>query len=174
MRRCHWILVVAAALGGCISRGNAENSIARHLTDDGLPTLGSGLLAQGLSLEGRHDRTLLKGAEAAAATAVITDLLKRTVREPRPNGGDRASFPSGHTSFAFAMATVLADGQPKLGPYWYVLAAGVGWSRVDLRKHHGWDVIAGALLGHFIAREVIKLNGHSSGLAGVALAHRAW
>jgi membrane-associated phospholipid phosphatase len=72
------------------------------------------------------------------------------------------------------MATVLADGQPKLGPYWYLLAAGVGWSRVDLRKHHGWDVIAGALLGHYVAQAVIRHNGHSSGSPGVPLLQKSW
>ena len=174
MRFSYCVLVVAAALGGCLAPGYAENSIARHLTDDGLPALGLGVLAEGLSGHGRQERVLLKGAEAVAVTAAITDLLKHTVRERRPNGADRASFPSGHTSIAFAMATVLADGQPKLGPYWYLLAAGVGWSRVDLRKHHGWDVIAAALLGHYIAQEVIKRNGHSSGSHDVTLLQKSW
>lgn len=62
---------------------------------------------------------------------------------------DSPSFPSGHTSGAFATATALSLKYPK----WYVVApafawAGyVGYSRMHTGVHYPSDVAAGALLG---------------------------
>jgi hypothetical protein len=59
------------------------------------------------------------------------------------------SFPSGHTSQAFAMATTLTLQYKK----WYVVvpaylwAGSVGYSRMYLGKHYPSDVLAGAALG---------------------------
>lgn len=59
------------------------------------------------------------------------------------------SFPSGHTSQAFAMATTLTMQYKK----WYVTvpaylwAGTVGYSRMYLGKHYPSDVLAGALVG---------------------------
>ncbi len=58
------------------------------------------------------------------------------------------SFPSGHTTTAFAMATfaVLAW-RGRLWWLWLLLAAGVGYSRIYLTHHYPADVLAGAMLG---------------------------
>ncbi len=59
------------------------------------------------------------------------------------------SFPSGHTSVAFAAATALTLEYPR----WYVAApcyfwaCSVGYSRMNLGVHYPSDVLAGALLG---------------------------
>lgn len=59
------------------------------------------------------------------------------------------SFPSGHTSMAFAMATSISLQYPK----WYVIAPaylyalGVGYSRMYLGVHYPSDVLVGAFLG---------------------------
>jgi membrane-associated phospholipid phosphatase len=59
------------------------------------------------------------------------------------------SFPSGHTSSAFAFATSISLAYPR----WYVIApsfawAGlVGYSRMHLGVHYPSDVLIGALLG---------------------------
>jgi membrane-associated phospholipid phosphatase len=154
--------------------GHAENTYARHLSNDALPTmalsLGSSDIAEGTVNNG----ILLTQAKAVGLTAAITVLLKRTVREPRPNGGDRASFPSGHTSAAFALATVMAKGQPRLAWLWYLRAATIGWSRVDLRAHHTHDVIAGAILGHFVASAVMKHCNHHDDLSQVSVFYKEW
>ena len=91
---------------------------------------------------------------------VTTTVLKNLVNRTRPadqypgevfvsNPSLGKSFPSGHTSQAFAMATTLTLQYKK----WYVTApaylwAGcVGYSRLYMGKHYPTDVLAGALLG---------------------------
>lgn len=62
---------------------------------------------------------------------------------------DTRSFPSGHSSTAFATATMLALTYPK----WYVAvpaytwAGLVGYSRIAVGVHYPSDVIVGALVG---------------------------
>lgn len=97
-------------------------------------------------------REARQGAKALAATALATGLLKLTVHEKRPDGSSEDSFPSGHTSEAFAMATVWSAYHPRQSLLAYTAAAAVGWSRVELRKHTWKDVMAGALLGYVIAK----------------------
>lgn len=58
-----------------------------------------------------------------------------------------ASFPSGHTASSFAAATALAAFYPRASALAYVLAAGVGVSRVHLGHHFPSDVGVGALIG---------------------------
>jgi membrane-associated phospholipid phosphatase len=81
-------------------------------------------------------------------TEGATEILKLTVRERRPDGSDYQSFPSGHASLSFAAAGYL---QKRYGWQWGLpataLAAFVGYSRVESRSHHWYDVVAGAALG---------------------------
>ena len=61
----------------------------------------------------------------------------------------QASFPSGHTSMSFAMATSLADDihRPWATVGLYGMATAVGWSRINDNRHWLTDVAAGALVG---------------------------
>lgn len=95
----------------------------------------------------------LQGAKAIVATCIATDILKNVVREKRPNRDDLTSFPSGHSSAAFAMATVIEDFQPKYKWPAYGIATAIAWSRVDMGAHRWRDVAGGALLGHWIAKQ---------------------
>lgn len=60
------------------------------------------------------------------------------------------SFPSGHTTIAFACATVLVGIAPRLAAPCFVLAAAIGFSRIYVGVHYPLDVIGGAALGVLI------------------------
>ncbi|MGI6294819.1 MAG: phosphatase PAP2 family protein [Armatimonadota bacterium] len=113
------------------------------------------VVAGGLALiSDKHE--FMQGAKAVGATCLATSILKRVVNEKRPNTDSLTSFPSGHTSTAFAMATVLAEYKPQYKWPAYTLASAIGFSRVEAGSHYWKDVAAGALLGHYIARHFTK------------------
>jgi hypothetical protein len=97
---------------------------------------------------------------AIGATVAVTDVLKELSGRERPDGSDDRSFPSGHTADAFAFATLanrnlesldfLGGARTPLQIGNTVLASGVGWARVEARKHYPSDVLFGAALGHFL------------------------
>lgn len=65
----------------------------------------------------------------------------------RMDDGRRHSFFSGHTSAAFATATVLGTCYPPVRPVAMILAAGCGVSRVAVQQHWTSDVYVGAMVG---------------------------
>ncbi len=96
-----------------------------------------------------HDWTGLKeGVFTAAATAGATLILKYSIKENRPDFSNTHSFPSGHSAVTFAAATYIGR---RYGWKWsipaYALSAYTAWGRVYGKKHHWWDVAAGAAIG---------------------------
>lgn len=101
-----------------------------------------------LTLVEKDWKGLLQGVETAAVTAAATLILKYSVKEWRPDHSNQHSFPSGHTAVSFATAAYLqrrygwAYGAPA-----YALSCYVGWGRIYSKKHHWYDVLAGAAIG---------------------------
>jgi membrane-associated phospholipid phosphatase len=95
-------------------------------------------------------------------TSAATGQIKRGTGRERPNGLNNSSFPSGHTSKAFAAAALTSknlDSLPissssaqtiRLGLY--TVACGTGLARVEANMHYLTDVMAGAALGNFLSR----------------------
>jgi membrane-associated phospholipid phosphatase len=131
-----------------------DNRFARAASDSIAPFLIVGEAA--LLSEGKQQA--VQGAKSLLYTTLETQLLKATVREKRPSGNSNGSFPSGHTSAAFAMATCLADYKPKLAIPAYAVATTIAWSRVELDAHRWTDVIAGAALGYYTAKHFTKTH----------------
>ena len=95
-----------------------------------------------------HDKNgLYQLTETGFIAVTGTMALKYGVNSERPNGGDH-SFPSGHTAVAFASAGYLhARYGWKTGLPFEILAATIGFARVQSKDHHWYDVVAGAAIG---------------------------
>ena len=138
------LLVCLAVLGYCAFQLRADSRIA---SDRALARLGSIIIVV-LSSWGLVG--LLKDAfavprpfEALPGVSTLIDM---------PSGW---SFPSGHTTMAFALATTVLllhhKHRPKREVWFivllYVVAIFVGFSRVYVGVHYPLDVLAGAVLG---------------------------
>ena len=123
-----------------------------------------------------------RGSAAVAVTVCVGALSSTTIKllslRPRPLGGlpdlRTFSFPSGHTTWAAAIAAALALALPRV--WTAILAAGwvalMAWSRTYIGAHWLTDVIAGALLGLSLA---LIVDGSLTRLSGrlPMLRHRA-
>lgn len=89
---------------------------------------------------------------------IIVHGLKRILSRERPYkiietlntfGFDLSdySFPSGHTTASFSIASTIALNIPKLSLFVFILAMIIGISRIYLGVHYPTDVAAGILLG---------------------------
>lgn len=96
--------------------------------------------------------------DVAVTTAVSVEVLKRTFKDPRPDGSEYG-FPSGDAALAFALARVANEYHPEQRALWYLIAARVAWSRVRRGAHDWEDVIGGAALGAWIGESAVRNEG---------------
>jgi membrane-associated phospholipid phosphatase len=136
-----------------------------RITSDGVyPFMGISPLALWITGYVNKDEKMkrdgVKTVIAIGANVAIMYGLKEAVKRPRPfttypddivlrQKTSGFSFPSGHTSCAFATATALTLSTKK----WYVAvpaftyAGFVGYSRMRLGAHYGSDVLVGVIIG---------------------------
>ena len=130
-------------------------------------------IAAGAITLARDDRPGLKQLALTGASGILlTEALKYSIDSTRPNG-ESHSFPSGHTTSAFAGAGYLRVRYGwRVGLPFELLAATVGFARVQSRDHHWYDVVAGAAIGEgaaqifthrFNADTRVSLAGDSQG-----------
>ncbi|MEE8368390.1 MAG: phosphatase PAP2 family protein [Thermoanaerobaculia bacterium] len=142
-----------------------EDDQVAEFANSNLGPVGLGVAVLGLFVGGRfadspqfRDMTYDLG-EAAVVNLAFTGLLKAATSRERPNKTDDDSFPSGHTSNAFALATVLTKHYGrKIGPSAYIGATLVGASRLRSNAHWLTDVTVGATLGYLVGRSVVRRN----------------
>ncbi len=129
-----------------------------------VPAIGALLLAGRLAPAGHFRAFSYDMAEATIVNFAWTDVLKYSLQRSRPDRRDRLSFPSGHTSAAFSLATVTERHYGwKAGLPAYAAAAFIGYSRIERNRHNLSDVLAGATLGVIVGRTVTRLNGGAVG-----------
>ena len=120
-----------------------------------------------LSTDPLRFRAIDSAACAVTAGIMMFHKVKRVFCRTRPRDiephcwahlatRDRFSFPSGHSTTAFAVALSLGSFYPEIMPVLLVLAANVAISRVVVGMHFLSDVLvgsgAGALLGYVAYR----------------------
>lgn len=139
-----------------------DNSFKAISNTTGLISFGLPLTILTVGYFNDHVYTKKRGwylVEVALVNTAITTALKYSINRKRPfitypyliplDKAKSPSFPSGHTSDAFALATSLSLSYPK----WYIAAGAftwagaVGYSRMHLGVHYPSDVIGGAVVG---------------------------
>jgi membrane-associated phospholipid phosphatase len=157
------------------NRSSGTDSVSADVTPLGsyaaigvsVGSLGAGLLFKNTELRDTGRDAI--EAEIFAA-GIITPILKKTVGRLRPSQGSDAdeyhplsndqSFPSGHSTEAFAVASVFAARSrgwvvPVVA---YTLASGVAFARMNDRAHFASDVVAGAIIGTAVGHTVVRLH----------------
>ena len=163
----------------------------RNTTTDDLSDIferfGNGIFTMpalaGLYLYGRFgeddklERTTLLAIESFLVSGLFSTILKVSAGRHRPSKENSAdtfdgpsinnkSFPSGHTTTAFSLATVVAseyDHIPLIAPISYGIATLTGFSRLNDNKHWASDVFFGAALGYFTSKTILRLHSNKKG-----------
>ncbi len=95
---------------------------------------------------------------AILARVIFVELIRYFIYNPRPymalgdinilmNHEVSSSFPSGHTTFYFAIAMGVYLFNKKAGRIYFILAGLIGFARIFVSVHWPLDILAGAGLG---------------------------
>jgi membrane-associated phospholipid phosphatase len=153
-------------------RSSGGDAAARVFRNGGQPEvvfgipggiLVAGVVGRSPALRRRGGRVLASVVVAGLTTGAVKQITGRlrpaVTSDPflfKPFS-DHDSFPSGHATMAFALATSLAA---EIKNRWasaalYTFATGTAWSRMNDRRHWLSDVLAGATVG-FTAAKIIE------------------
>ena len=164
-----------------------ESQLTQNMSDYFFDPMGNGLLclpALGILYgcgaiweNGQAKGTALKGLEAFVITGIVTTAIKQITHRHRPYQDDPPdplnwdgpfslvkynSFPSGHASAIFAVATVIACSYNET--IWvpvlcYSVAGLTAIARLAVNKHWASDVLFGSALGFGIGKLVYNNTG---------------
>lgn len=118
------------------------------------------LIFSGYSRREKFEMFFVVAAASVVARAGITELIRFFYHRPRPFSvlpteqliTDNAwSFPSGHATFFFALATAIYLYNKKWGTGFFVAAAVMSLARVIAGVHYPSDVVGGAVIGAAVA-----------------------
>jgi membrane-associated phospholipid phosphatase len=104
-----------------------------------------------------NDKTYEVGKTLFSALTIngLTVMVGQTASWDKAPNGEWGTFPSGHTSSSFVVASVLHEAYGHVvGVPLYGLATLVGIERLDDREHYFSDVVMGAVLGTVIGHSV--------------------
>jgi len=158
-------------------RTDSTNSIGDKVTELGFgkytPVLIGGMYLYGhFAEDGKMRKTALLSVESFVLTGIFTQVLKYSTHRHRPDTGDpphtwdgpsldrsgsTMSFPSGHASSSFAIATVIASEYDNylVPPLAYSVAAITALNRVSHNAHWSSDVFVGSAIGYFTGKAVV-------------------
>ena len=139
-----------------------------------LPSLGAVYIFGHAAQNSKIRRVSLLGLESFSLAGLFSETIKFVSHRHRPLTGDgknawdgprfstsNLSFPSGHATSAFAIATVIAT-EYKENPYLPVLAYGISTltalSRLHDNAHWASDVFLGSAIGYFTAKTILALH----------------
>lgn len=101
--------------------------------------------------------------ESIALTQIITQGLKLSIGRQRPNKSDEHSFPSGHTSSTFALASAMYGIYGwKVGAPAFISAFLVGAQRINSDAHYLSDVLTGAMIGYLVGKGFSAIHSESN------------
>ena len=131
--------------------------------------------ALGFKPKNNFKRQTINILTANAIAIGVTQIMKHTVKEERPDATDNYSFPSGHTAIAFTNASLLFY-EYKDSNIWYassgfLFATATGALRIANNKHYTSDVLAGAGIGLAMGTIVSYWNPFKSLTIGKNKAH---
>lgn len=172
-------------------KNNTTGSIsddAKKIGTFSLPAVvGLGLYGY-LADDGKAKTTFLLSAESFIVTGVFVQVLKRSTGRHRPYTGDshntwsgpsisgqneHLSFPSGDTSTAFAIASVVASEYDNrvVPPLVYTASTLIALSRVHNNAHWSSDAFVGSAIGYFTGKAIVASHrgGKESNLSVVPL-----
>ncbi|GGH76590.1 phosphatase PAP2 family protein [Phaeocystidibacter marisrubri] len=162
-------------------RSPTTDNLSKYIAEpfgSGYYSMGATAIAYGAGWAFKDEklrRTSLQAAKAYVLTAGATFVLKQLTHRSRPYESGRDDlwygpyaltfendgFPSGHTSTAFAVASVYAHAysdRPWLQVGLYSVAGLTALSRMNDDKHWASDVFIGAALGWYIGRTIVKTD----------------
>ncbi len=161
----------AAQRSRTTSRDDFATTVQRFGQEYSWAAIGAFAIA-GWGFDDSTSRRVVVDALAASLIAggIVTTTVKYAVGRYRPGDTEatwyarpfsgNVSFPSGHTTQAFALAAVVSGHyrQPWVRITSFFIAGCVGLARIHLNQHFTSDVLLGALIGTAVGGSVVTIN----------------